>query len=812
MGGFDSGGGFSPITMMLGAAGLSLVAVLGLGLAVFWRRAKRAARDLANIQSNNRHLERILAAQPDGLFTWNTDVGQTGAGAGACSARLAILLNLERGRGATLDDVLNRFDGENRALLESACLAIGQTGHPFEMTLEAQVRGQNRLFQISGRRVETGGAVTGLLWVRDVSAIAGKAGAFSTSSANAEGAMIRVLLDAIPFPVWLRGDDLEPVLVNRATDPAGLENTHAMAARALERREAVVERHFLARPDAENNGEGEDDESAMHLLEVTEVPLPGGGTIGYAIDHSSADEMEAEFVRHLSAHEQTLENLTAAIAIFDDDTHLQFFNSAFAALWHLDPDWLETEPSFAQVLDRLRIDRRLPEHADFRRWREEQTAQFEILTGPVESMMHRPDGITVRAIATPYPLGGLMFVHEDVTDRLALERSYNTLIAVQRETLDNLHEGIVVFGADGRLKLHNPSFSRMWNIPEGSLRNEPHISEVARMMLPLLKSGREDAGGPNAEALAARLMRREAQGGRVSLADGSWLEDRRVPLPDGGILLSYLDVTDSARAEQALLERAQALHEVNQLKSEFISNVSYEISTPLNTIMGFADILRGEHFGEMNPRQTEYADGIMESSRTLTRVVGDIIDFASLEAGTLALELDSVDVHGALTSALGLIRETARRRNLKIEFDCAPDIGWIIADEKRLKQIAFNLLNNAVNATTSPGLIRLEAGLDDDAMTLAVHTSTRVKKEGIERKTNTPNQLGMLDDMEPPLPGHEPFEKDQTDSGLGLSLVRRFAEMHGGELKVRAANGRHGQTITCRLPAGNAKKKAPLSA
>ena len=166
-----------------------------------------------------------------------------------------------------------------------------------------------------------------------------------------------------------------------------------------------------------------------------------------------------------------LESIHAAVAIYGADKRLNFFNSAFARLWALEEDWLAGEPSLDELLERLRERRRVPEYADFRAFKRQQIGMFTSLIEPESELMHLPDGRTLSMSVSPHPLGGLIFVYEDVTDRLALERSYNTLIEVQRETLDNLFEAIAVFGSDGRLKLHNPAYRRIWGLSEdGSLR------------------------------------------------------------------------------------------------------------------------------------------------------------------------------------------------------------------------------------------------------------------------------------------------------------------------------------------------------
>ena len=117
-----------------------------------------------------------------------------------------------------------------------------------------------------------------------------------------------------------------------------------------------------------------------------------------------------------------------------------------------------------------------------------------------------------------------------------------------------------------------------------------------------------------------------------------------VPLPDGNVLLSYLDVTDSVRVEQALLDRNEALETADRLKSEFVANVSYELRTPLNTIMGFAEILNNQYFGELNRRQAEYSRGLLESSQQLMALINDILDLATIEAGHMILDLDEAVV------------------------------------------------------------------------------------------------------------------------------------------------------------------------
>ena len=171
---------------------------------------------------------------------------------------------------------------------------------------------------------------------------------------------------------------------------------------------------------------------------------------------------------------------------------LKFFNAAFAVLWGLEAEWLAAKPLFGDVLERLRERRRIPEHADFHAFKRERRQLFTSLTQRRQELLHLPDDRTLMLSISPHPFGGLTFIYENVTDRLALERSCNTLTQVRRATLDNLFEGVAVYGSDGRLKLHNPAYLKIWGLSQEDVAREPHIAAT-------------------------------------------------VPLPDGNVLLTYLD-------------------------------------------------------------------------------------------------------------------------------------------------------------------------------------------------------------------------------------------------------------------------------
>ena len=741
-----------PITLAAVAAAVA-AALLALWQRHGLLRSEAARRDLALEVEKGRQ---ILETAPDGLFMWD----HTGGGE-ACSRRLAVLLDLPRGTDSGFGDLLARFPGDAAAALEKGAEALRGDGAGFDLLLPLD----RRLIHAVGVRAggQDGRPLADLLWMRDISPAGGELTADD---------QFRALLDALPLPIWLRDADLNVAYTNRAGADGG-DPSRELAGRARTLGKALTETRPL------------DIGPLSGSLEVTETPIAGWpGTAGFAL------AAEGDTADGVDGMDEVLENLSAGIAVFGADARLQSFNTPYTEIWGLDREWLDSGPEFGAILDRLREQRCLPETADFRAFKEQQTGQFDTLTGTSESLLHLPDGRTLRSLVSPRPPGGLVIAYEDVTERLDLERSYNALAAVQGATLDNLHEGVGVFGSDGRLKLCNPAFAALWKLDGDKIGGDMHIADFVEHARP--PAPRDEAGWPEQkERVIASLMSRQAKSGRLAGSDGMVLDYANVPLPDGAVLLSYLDVSDSVRVERALRQRAEALAEANRLKSEFIANVSYEVRTPLNTIVGFAEVLGGEQFGELNRRQKEYSGGILEASRALTTVIGDILDLATIEAGMMALELDTVDLHAMLASVFALVRERARAKSIELEFDCPPAIGWIVGDGKRLKQVIFNLLGNAVDFTGPGGRVRLGAASGGDEASITIADTGLGMAPADRERLFRPFERGPAPDAR------------QEGAGLGLPLVVRFIELHGGTVEVESAPGK-GTTITCRLPKGGA--------
>jgi len=498
--------------------------------------------------------------------------------------------------------------------------------------------------------------------------------------------------------------------------------------------------------------------------------------------------MRSALARMVDAHRRTLDQLSTGVAMFDADQKLSFYNAAYRALWDLDAGYLDQAPSDWAVLERLRTARKLPEEQDFRQWKAQLQEAYRVIEAK-EHTWHLPDGRTLRVVTTPNPDGGVTYLFNDVTERLDLERRFEELIRVQGETLDNLAEGVAVFASDGRLRLSNPAFSRMWRLSPHILAERPHVEAVTELCRPL------HGDDPTWEALrrvVTAIDSREAISGRLERRDGSVVDCTTVPLPDGATLMTFHDVTDSVNVERALRERNEALEDADRIKIDFVHHVSYELRSPLTNIIGFVHLLGEPSTGPLASKQREYLDYITVSTNTLLALINNILDLATIDAGRMQLNLGPVDIRATMEAAVEGVQDRLVGAGLALDMRAPHGIGSFVADERRVRQILFNLLANAVSFSPGGGTVTFRAERRADAVVFSVTD----RGPGIP-----PDVLQKVFDW---------FETHSLGShhrgtGIGLSLVRSFVELHGGTVTIASVVG-EGTTVTCAFPLGAAAK------
>ena len=770
---------FAVLTTALALLGFSVLAAI-----LLMRTRLRAARnetrlraDIAELQAQTDRLHALLFAEPQILISW---------AAGDSRAQISGDTSLLMPQGAAQRILAfgTWLPPEPALQMDHAVDALLEAGEGFLLSLTTAT---GQAFEAMGRAI--GGQA--VVRIRDLGGLRRELAETNLRhrALLEETELLRGFAAAAPWPIWAKG--VKGVLAY--ANPAYAHATEATGASdAIDRKLELLDSHGRGEMERGLNDQaafaarlpivigGERRIYDVHALKVA------GGSAGIAIDASEATALSAALVRMAEAHRRTLDQLSSGVAVFDAQRRLAFYNDSYRRLWDLDRAFLDGNPEDASVLDRLRATHKLPEQPDFRAWKAKLHEAYRAVE-PAKETWYLPDGRTVSAVTTPNQEGGVTYLFDDVTESFDLARRFDGLIRVQRETLDNLTEAVAVFGSNGRAQLFNPAFAKMWKLSPEALREQPHIDMVETWCRPLF----DDATTWRTirEAVTAIENRVEATL-KLERRDGSVLDAMTMPLPDGATMLTFQDITDTENVERALRERNEALETADQMKVDFVHHVSYELRSPLTTIIGFAHFLSDPATGPLTPKQAEYLDYVTKSTNALLALTNNILDLATIDAGAMKLELGPVDIAKAIEAAAEGIQDRLATDRIELKVEIDPDIGEFVADERRVVQVLYNLLANAVGFSPHDAVIAVSANRSDHHVSFAV----------------TDSGPGIPPDLKDKV--FDWFESHSNGSrhrgaGLGLSLVRSFVELHGGRVRVDSIVGR-GTTVACDFPVAQA--------
>jgi signal transduction histidine kinase len=356
-----------------------------------------------------------------------------------------------------------------------------------------------------------------------------------------------------------------------------------------------------------------------------------------------------------------------------------------------------------------------------------------------------------------------------------------------------------------------PTAARMAGLPltRGSVngravidRQTIHVRDLAAEPATEFPQGRalsEHIG--NRTTLATPLLREGVPLGTIMIRR---LEVRPFTDQQIDLLRTFADqaviALENVRLFHALEQKNLELEIASQHKSEFLANMSHELRTPLNAIIGFSEVLSEKMFGELNERQEEYLNDILTSGQHLLSLINDILDLSKVEAGRMELELSEFSLPQSLENGLTMVKERAGRHGIALGLELDPEIDVVEADERKLKQMVFNLLANAVKFTPDGGSVTLSARTSGNDVYIAV-TDTGI---GIPEK----DRELIFEEFRQSTEGHGGGRPEGT--GLGLALTRSFAELHGGRIWVQSEVG-VGSTFTFAIPSRQRSRNGAAS-
>jgi signal transduction histidine kinase len=368
--------------------------------------------------------------------------------------------------------------------------------------------------------------------------------------------------------------------------------------------------------------------------------------------------------------------------------------------------------------------------------------------------------------------GGAIYEYDESAEEFLLratDHMEEELIATLRANPPRLGDGVVGRAATSREPIQIPDISQ-------SSVYAPRMREIlarfgfrASLAIPLLREER---------IVGALVVRRKSVGE---------FRPEVIELLKTFATQSVLAI-QNARLFREIEDKSRQIEAANRHKSEFLANMSHELRTPLNAIIGFSEVLQEKLFGELNDKQAEYTDDILTSGRHLLSLINEILDLSKVEAGRMELELATFDLPLAIDNARTFVRERATRHGITLDVKVDERLGDFIGDERKIKQILLNLLSNAVKFTPEGGRISINARQTNGAVEIAV----------------TDTGVGIAAEDQPKI--FEEFRQVGSDyahkvegTGLGLTLAKKFVELHGGRIWVASEMGK-GSTFTFTLP------------
>jgi signal transduction histidine kinase len=772
---------FAALTTSLALLWFSVVAAILL-MHTRVRAAKSEARlrsDIGELQVHADRLRALLFAEPQILISW-----AAGDNRPEISGDTSLLMPQEFQQPQRILAFGTWLPPEPARQMDHAVDALREAGEGFLLNLTTS----------NGRAIEAMGRAIGGQAIVRIRELGGVRRELAESNLRyktllEETGLLRDFAAAMPWPIWAKGAQGDLRYANsayaKATEATGVADALQRNLELLEsdQREDVGRAlndnaAFAARLPIVVGGE-------RRIYDVHALKI-GGGSAGIAIDASEATALRESLVRMAEAHRRTLDQLSSGVAVFDGQRRLAFYNDSYRRLWDLDRAFLDSNPDDSSVLDRLRAARKVPEQPDFRAWKAKLHEAYRAVE-PDKDTWYLPDGRAVSVVTTPNPEGGVTYLFDDVTESLDLARRFDGLIRVQRETLDNLAEAVAVFGSNGRAQLFNPAFAKMWKLSSEAMREQPHIETVEAWCRPLF----DDAAiwRTIREAITAIENRVEVPL-KLERKDGSVLDAMTMPLPDGATMLTFQDITDTENVERALRERNEALETADQMKVDFVHHVSYELRSPLTTIIGFSHFLSDPVTGPLMPKQAEYLGYITASTNALLAIINNILDLATIDAGAMSLNLGFIDIRKTIEAAAEGIQDRLATDRIQLRVDADSNIGNFVGDERRVVQVLYNLLANAVGFSPQDATVGLSAKRTEHSVIFTVTDSGPGIPPDVKDK--------VFDWFESYSHGSR-----HRGAGLGLSLVKSFVELHGGKVDVNSIVGK-GTTVTCNFPVDQA--------
>ena len=584
---------------------------------------------------------------------------------------------------------------------------------------------------------------------------------------------LEAILDALPFYVWQNDRNSKLTYCNAAYATAlGGTKDKIVADNAqfipMKTRDTYID-HNLYSTSPQQFTEKIEINGLQRVLSIYETQFMGNHkSTGVAIDITEQNDIEKKYNTQQERIGQLFDDIYIPIAIFDANEKLMIANFAIIQLFMVEGMDLNNNCTIIDILNYMLSNDSVIPSVDIEKYKQKVHTLFQQEISPRCVTVYLKNGKILAVTIKSTNDGGVIFIFQDITDKIMLERRVNSVLSIRAEILEHLSEGIIIYKIDKKLKFVNSVAKKLWQ----NNSTDMTIYEFFDASSHLLDSESKT------KLMEIRLP--TMLGNRISFSEilhfvsGQSVLMKFEPLPDRQNLLEFTDVSDQINLKKCDLEKEEIHTKNNELKFSLIQNISKAVRAPIQAITEFSEVLDREYFGELNEKQKEYCDGIINSADNLSGISDSIILLYEIEADLIKIKKTKINLLKFIQGVILSFNDKCERRNISLTTDFADDELFIFIDETLMKIALSCVIKQAIISVDKNGEIIISASIDFSSQNIELiinDTGKAMEKEELERigkmLTSKNKSLDYMFDYE-------------------LALANAILELHDGHLSIKS--------------------------